>query len=290
MRESKIRKKNRNSKALSPTISSVILTGTIVALLCVALVFVNNRLWYSVAESEFNSAKQYMQTIGLQMDDVAWTVGRKETVRYSSSYGSVSILSNALNYTVYVKTQGSGSYQYFANYTVSILLFNMPVSRYSITDGYYEQIFPPATNNLTLSGTSAPVARVFVVEKLTPRMDDGSFTRVVVAPTVRVVSSDMKTGSSVYYLKLYLARLVKGSVLGSAQSVTMTGSSIETRTMSQVTSVRVTVNFPQQGLGFDNPFFHFPSLSQTIDIPGGYNDAMLELYAGKVETVLGVNA
>lgn len=283
-------KKNRNSRAVSPAISSVILTGTIIALLSVAIVFVNNRLWTSVAESDFNSAKQYMQTIGLQMDDVAWMVGRKETVRYSSSFGSVSILPDALNYTVYIKTKGSSSYQYFASYTVGILLFNMPVSKYSITDGYYEQIYPQVTDNLTLSGTLAPLARVFAVEKLTPPMADGSFTRIVVAPAVRVLSSDVTTSSSVYYLKLYLCVLVKGSLQGQAQSVTMTGISIETRTVSQVTSVKVTVGFPAQALGFNNSFFHFPSLSQTIDFPGGYNDAILELCAGKVETVFGVQS
>jgi len=269
-----------------------VLTGTIIALLSVALVFVNNRLWSSVAESEFNSSKQYMQTIGLTTDDVAWTAGRRETVRYSSSYGSVTFLPNALNYTVNVKKVGSGSYQYFASYTVGILQFNMPVSKYSLTDGYYEQIFPQATSNLLLSGTSAPVSRVFVVEKLTPPMADGSYTRVVVAPAVRTLSSNITTSGSVYYLKLYLPVLVAGSVQGSAQSVTMTGISVETRTLSQISSVRVTVDFPSstRTMGFDNSFFHFPALSQTIDIPGGYSDAVLELYAGRVETALGVQS
>lgn len=277
---------------MSPTISTVILTGTIIALLSVAIVFVNNRLWASVAESDFNSAKQYMQTIGLQIDDVAWTVGRKETVRYSSSYGYVSIEQNTLNYTIYIKKQGSSVYQYFASYNISTLMFNIPISKYSITDGYYKQIFPQASSNLMFSGTSAPVARVFAVEKLTPPMADGSFARVVVAPTVRVVASTVNSSSSkVYYLKLYLPRLVKGSIQGSAQSVTMTGTFIETRTANQITSIKVTVGFPRAVQGFDNSFFNFPSsLSQTVDILGGYSDAILELYAGTVETVLGVQS
>jgi hypothetical protein len=284
-----LKRLNRNTRAMSPTISTVILTGTIVALLSVTIVFINTRLWSSVAESDFSSAKQYMQTIGLEMDDVAWTVGRKETVRYSSSYGSVSPLSDALNYTFYVYK--NGSYQYFSSYKVGILQFNIPDSKYSITDGYYEQIFPKGTSALTFSGVSAPVARVFAVEKLTPPMADGSFTRVVVSPAVRFLSSDVNTSSSkVYYLKLYLPILVKGSAQGSAQSVTMTGSSLETRTTNQVSSVRVTVSFPWQGLGFDNSFFHFQSLSQIINVPGGYSDAILELYAGTVETVLGVQS
>jgi hypothetical protein len=281
------RRKHRNSKAVSPVISTVILTGTIVALLCVTIVFVSNRLWSNVAESDFNSAKQYMQTIGLQMDDVAWTIGRKETIRYSSSYGYVGIAQNTLNYTISIKKQGSSVYQYFASYNVSTLLFNIPVSEYSLTNNYYEPIFPQVVSNLTFSGTSAPVARVFAIEKLP--MNDGSFARVVVAPAIRVVSSTVNSSSSkVYYLKLYLPRLVKGSIQGSAQSLTMTGTSIETRTAHQITSIQVTVGFPNAAQGFDNSFFNFPSsLSQTVNIPGGYNDAILELYAGTVTTVTG---
>src|SRR3990170_2445190 len=130
------RKLARNTKAVSPAISTVILTGTMVTLIIVSGAFVNGFLWARIAESDFSSAKQFMQTVGLQIDDVAWTVGRKATVRYSSTYGTVDFLPSALNYTVYIKTQGSGIYQFFASYKVGILLFNMPVSRYSLYDGY----------------------------------------------------------------------------------------------------------------------------------------------------------
>jgi len=262
--------------------------GTTIALLMVTIVFINNRLWSSVAESDFNSARQYMQTVGLQIDDVAWTMGRKETVRYASSYGSVSISqTEAINYTIYVKTQGSSNYQYFANYASHILLFNIPTSKYSLANGYYEQIYPQTTSTITFSGTSAPVARVFAREILP--MADGSFARIVVIPAVRVLSSSVNSSSSkVYYLKLYLPVLEAGSAHGSAQSVTMTGASIVTRTLSKITSINVTVSFPAQG--FDSSFFHFSSESQEINVPVGYDNAILELYGGKVETVLGVQS
>jgi hypothetical protein len=286
------RRKKRGSKALSPVISTVILMGTTIALLMVTIVFINNRLWSSVAESDFNSARQYMQTVGLQIDDVAWTMGRKETVRYASSYGSVSISqTEAINYTIYVKTQGSSTYQYFANYASHILLFNIPTSKYSLANDYYEQIYPQTTSTITFSGTSAPVARVFAREILP--MTDGSFARIVVTPSVRVLSSSVNSSSSkVYYLKLYIPVLEAGSAHGSAQSVTMTGASIVTSTLSKITSINVTVTFPltTRAQGFDSSFFRFSSLSQVINVPGGYNDAILELYGVKVETVLGVQS
>ena len=279
-------RKKRGSKAVSPVISAVILMGTIIALVMVTLVFVNDRLWLSVAESDFDSAQQYMQAVGLQIDDVAWTMGRKETVRYSSSYGSVSILQNAINYTIDVKTQNGGDYQYFTHMISGVLLFNMPVSRYSLGDNYYQQIYPQSISNITYSGTSAPVARVFV-RQMSSYVGDENFGRIAVTPVIRVMSSYINSSSSnVYYLKLYLPVIEAGNSHGSAQSITMKGASIEVPTLSEITSIKVTASFPDQY--FDSSFFHFSSESQEITVPEGYDDAILELYIGKVETVLGV--
>lgn len=282
----------RSSKAVSPAISTVVLTGTMVALLSVAVVFVNNRLWTSVAEGDFSSAKQFMQTIGLQIDDVAWTMGRKATVRYTSTYGALRLLPSALNYTVYVK-QGSGSYQFFASHTVGAILFDLPISKFSLYDGYYELIYPASVSNLTFTGTSAPVARVFGIEKLTPPMGDGSFIRVVVAPTMRSLFSNMTTTTgSTYYMRLYLPVLVQGMSSGSSQSVTLTGSSVTAKTKNQITSVKVTLDFPNQTYqqGFDSSFFHFPTLTQEFNVPSGYTNSILEFYSGTTTVELGVHS
>jgi hypothetical protein len=266
--------------------------GVTIALLLVTIVFINNRLWSNVAQSDFDSATQYMQTIGLQIDDVAWTMGRTETVQYSSSYGSVSISqANAINYTIRVTTQGNRNLTYFASYVSRILLFNMPSSSYSLGNGYYQQIYPQTFNNITLSGASAPVARVFAREMLNS-MTDGNFARIVVTPVIRVVSSSVNSSSSnVYYLKLYLPVLEPGSAHGSAQSVTMTCNSIQASTLSQITSIEITVYYPSSTQGFNSPFFNLYSSNQTINVPPkGYNNAILEVYSGNVETMLGVQS
>lgn len=282
----------RDTRAVNTAVSTVILTGTIVSLLTVTAIYVNNFLWTKAAESDFNSAKQFMQTIGLQVDDVAWTTGRKATVRYSSAYGNVVFLPSALNYSVYVRTQGNPDYQLLASNAVGVLLFNMPVSKYSLYDGYYELLHPSSVDNLTITGTSAPVARVFGVEKLTPSMSDGSFARVVVAPSVRSLSSNMTTASgSTLYTRLYLPVLTQGTANGSHQSVTLTGNSLVALTKNHVTSIRVTVDFPYatSQMGFDESFFKFPMIEQTIDIPVGYSDSQAELYIGEVKVDLGAH-
>ena len=286
----RIFKKRLGKRGVSPVVSTVIMTGSIVALLSITLVFANSFLWSKVAESDFNSAKQLMKTIGLQIDDVAWTVGRTETIQYSSNYGEITLLSSALNYTVYVKTRGSGTYQFLDSCLVGVLLFNIPTSRYSLGNNYYELIFPSQNNTLTLTGTSAPVMREFAVEKLP--MGDGSYIRVVVAPCIRSLFSTINmSGSSTYYVKLYLPHLTQGSAPRHTQSVTVTGKSVEAKTVSNVASINVTVSFPSstEQMGFDASFFKFPSLYQVIDIPDVYDDSVLEFFVGGVTAEFGVN-
>lgn len=493
--------KRFGKRAMSPVISTVVLTGAIVALLSVALIFANGLLWSKIAEGEFNSAKQFMHTVGLTIDDVAWTVGRTETIGYSSRDGDITIESSTLDYVVNVETTdggeitsdnsakgsssispltfqysiGSGSNRilivgvgwedstdgktvtevtydgesltkiadedthrsgstnayvwlgylleedlpssgshdvvvtasaspsrtifgyaisYFGvkqaapddydtdyhtdgtpcvatvtsaadgsvgvvvgasgatgaasgnndatvrqshsqdssagaigdeqdvssgsndmgitfagqnraalvgailqpagityqfSYETGVLLFNIPTSKYSVTNGYWELIFPSQNDTLTLKGTSAPVVRVFAVEKLP--MGDGSYIRVVVAPSIRFLSSTITiSDDSTHYAKLYLPVLTLGSAPRRSQTVTLTGNSVEAKTVSGVTRINVTVSFPKGDppANFDASFFNFPSLYETIEIPGTYDESVFEFYVGEVTVDFGI--
>lgn len=285
----KVHKKRSGKRAMSPVISSVIMTGAIVAILSVTLVFANNLLWSRVAEGDFNSSKQLMQTAGLQIDDVAWTMGRTETIRYSSQYGEVVLEPSLLNYRVSVET-GEGTYEFSDD--TGTLLFNLPTSRYSITNGYWERVFPAQIESLTLKGTSAPVVRVFAIERMP--MYDGSYIRVVVAPAVRVLFSAINTSiSSTYYIKMYLPVLSAGDAPRLSQSITLTGNSVRAHTLNNVESISVNVDFPRAASpeNFDSAFFNFPFDSEDISIPspGTYDNVVFELYLSEVSVEFGLN-
>lgn len=277
-------KKNRSDKATSTVISTVILTGAVIAMLAVTLVFASTYLQSRMAASDFASAKQMMQTVALQVDDSAWTLGRTETIRYSSKYGTVNVLPTCLNYTISFQNQTGQLWYSVASYLAGAILFNIPVSQYTLSNGYFELISPLSDTTLTLKGTSAPIARVFAIEKLP--MGDGGFTRIVVAPSIRLLNS---TISNTFYFKMYIPVIELTSSPRLAQSITITGNSISANIRDNVKSIKVTVNFPTttSWLGFDNSFFHFPSLSETISAPGGFGDVVLEIYASEVSAILG---
>ena len=285
-----VHKKRSGKRGISPVISTVIMTGAMVAILSVALLFANNLLWSRVAEGDFDSSRQLMHTAGLQIDDVAWTVGRTETIRYSSQYGEVVLEPLILTYTVSVESNG-GPEQY--EFSTGALMFNLPTSRYTITNGYWQRISPDQNNSLTLKGTSAPVVRVFAVERMP--MSDGSYIRVVVAPTVRVLYSSINTSvSSTYYIRMYLPVLAAGESPRLSQSITLTGESVEAHTINDVTSISVTVDFPREASpeNFDSDFFNFPYNSEDFDlstIVSEYDNVVFELYLSEVLVEFGVN-
>jgi hypothetical protein len=273
----------RDRRAVSPAISSVILTSAVVVLLIVTIAFTNNLLDARLAENEFSAMEQFMQTVGLQIDDVAWTIGRTQTIHYASKYGHVNFESVTLNYNVYVK-KGATWELLVANAT-GVILFNMPISEYSLGNNYFEAIFPSSDHSFLQEGTSAPVNHVFTVEHLF--MPDGDYVRVVVAPSIRMLNSTIEIGSEIKnYFKLYLPCLKPGQHPRYSQSITITGKDVTRIVESEVDAIKVDVTFPQGGLGFESDFFNFDSNEETIDVK---DNSIVEVYLGEVLVSLGLH-
>jgi hypothetical protein len=252
------------------------ITGVIVVLVMVTTGFANNFLNAQLAENEYSSAKQFMLTTGLQVDDVAWTIGRAQTVRYSSRYGQATFESSVLNYTFEVY---DSSWHTVLNVTTGIILYNMPTSEITYGNNYFERIFP-SNDSFLLDGSAAPVTHVFAVEKLP--MTDGSYTRVVVAPSIRMLTS---TVGETTYVKFYLPSLSEGTNLYRSQSITLTGNDVTKVLRKDVAQVRISVAFPSAAQGFTQDFFNFTTPSPL----GLASNSVVELYVGEVTVSLGLH-
>jgi hypothetical protein len=252
-------------------------------MILVAMSFANNFLDARMAENEFSTNKQFMLTTGLQIDDIAWTIGRTQTVRYSSKYGNIKFESATVNYTFEVYSGGIWV-PVFANAT-GMILFNIPVSIYSISNNYFERIMPSSNGSFLQQGPSAPVSQVFCVEKLP--MNEGNYTRIVVVPSIRMLSSTIsgsQSPTSTNYTKFYLPTLEPGNHLYRSQSITMTGNDVIKVVKSGVDQVRISVTFLDTGIGFGSDFFKFDHDSETINLPA---NSVVEFYVGRVIVTLG---
>lgn len=265
-----------DKKAISPAISTVIITSAIVVMLLITVVFANNYLNAQMAENEFSAMEQFMQTVGQQIDDVAWTVGRTQTMSYASKFGQITFENASLNYALYV----NGVNTSIASFSTGALFFNMPIGSYNIANNYMELISPTSNSSFLLQGTSAPVCHVFVIERVP--MPDGNYIRVVVAPSIMMLNS---TVANTGYYNFYLPILQpSGNNLHVSQSVTLTASAFNVQPVQNVSEIKITVNFPQSGSRFDSTFFNFNSSAADLHVPVG---SSLEFFTGIVTVSLG---
>ncbi|MGD0158749.1 MAG: hypothetical protein ABSB89_00460 [Candidatus Bathyarchaeia archaeon] len=267
-----LRRFRRNKRGISPAISSVILTSAIIVMLLVVIAFVNSYLNGQIAQNEFNSMKQFMQTLGLQVDDVAWIPGRTQTLTYASRYGAITFRSPALTYSFYFDGL------LVASFSVGVIMYNIPVSSYSIANNYFEELFP-SSNSFLQNGTAAPVGRVFVTEEMP--MQDGSYIRVVVAPIVRQLNAVI---NGINYANFYLPILIPGPSPELSQSVTMTGLNVKQEIFNNVNNVTINVAVQTAGIGLSNSFFNFGATSQTVIL--GQN-SVVQIFGGNVTVSLG---
>jgi hypothetical protein len=283
----------RDRRAVSPALSSIILTSGVIVMVLVAMFFANNFMQSTLSQNEFKANKQFMLTEGLQIDDVAWTTGRTQTSIFSSRYGTVSFEPTVLNYTFEVKSS-SGAWSTIGNWSTGIVMFNMPTSIFSMGNGYFEPIFP--TNaSFFQQGSAAPVSQVFVSQKNS--ITRGSDLRVVAVPAIRMLSTNIITGSqNQNYLKCYLPVLSKGNNLYLSQSITQTGTSVFKISRTDITQVRVTASIPAaaQIFGYDvgdknsSSFIRFQTTSVTYPSTPLSTPSILELFVANVTVSIGL--
>jgi hypothetical protein len=276
----------KDRRGVSPAISTVIMTGALVILVFVAMNYANSALTFSMAGDEFSTSKQFMQSTGMQIDNVAWTIGRTETVDFTAKYGQVVFVPNVIKYTF--ETFNGSSWQTVYNTTTGMIMYKIPVSSYNIGNNYFSRIVPPNNGSILQWNASAPISQVFATEKLPMR--DGSYARVISIPTIRALNSTLVTGGT--YYKFYLPTLVNGSNPYLSQSVTLTGNGL-TRVMPSGTITQVRINataLDSTPQGFNSAFFKFDHSSETINILNGVSSSLIEFYSGTVTVSIGLVA
>jgi hypothetical protein len=246
----------------------------------VAMNFANSTLNSQMAANEFSTNKQFMVTTGLQMDDIAWTIGRTQTVAYSSKFGFLNYNESALNYNFQLYSNNL-LVANFSSPQSGIVQYEMPISSYSLGNNYFERVPFSSNGSFLQSGSSAPVSQVFCEEKISSTQT--SYTRIVMVPTIRVLNSTIMGTQPTSYYKFYLPYLLNGGLTYSnTPCVTLTGENVTKLTQTNVNKIVITSN-PNSNSGFTPSFFNFPNSTVTLNI----SNSVVEIYFGGVQVTRG---
>ncbi len=263
----------------------MILTAGVIVMILVAMSYASNIMNLKLAENEFVSTKQFMSSTVEQMDDIAWTIERTQTVTYASRFGALKYQPAAITYDLSIHTAAGWDNQTLSAQT-GILLFNIPIGSYSMGNNYFERVPFSANGSFLLSGSSAPVGQVFCEEKLP--MNDGSYLRVALVPTMRVLSNTIENGQN--YLKFYMPSLDNAISSYNTQGLTLRGAGISKVTHSGVDCIIITANYPLETSGFDSDFFNFDRstiILNSYSTPKLSSNSVVEFYTGHVNISIG---
>ena len=180
-------------------------------------------------ENDFNMAKTFMKNIGLAIDDVAWHKGQMNTIQYSSQNAEIHLREGLIHYKIEVLKTGVGEVYRELNETrdryLSVLLYDIPQSRYALDNDYFEEILPGEMTSIVQNSTTSPITRVFAVQT-SARVGEENYISVGVAPLIRGVPFSITTGSggTENFLRLYLVDIQKGELTtANPKYLTLTG-------------------------------------------------------------------
>jgi flagellin-like protein len=275
----------RRRKGDAPIIATIILMAITVFTVFVTLTFVNSNLTRREGESEFTLSKNFMRTVGLAVDDVAWKQGQTDSIPYGSKQSEMIMREEVISYTLTITYTDPLRSPTSQTVLTNALFYSLPLVKYSLQDGYFEELLPGKLNSIIQNGADQPSARVFAFQK-NPIKDEGEYIRVGVISLPRRIEYSITTGSppvSDKYMKLFIPVLEKGaSTPSNPQYITLTGGAPQVKVYDGVESVRVRVDFPKLLNGYDNSVFNIPDIESGADI-----DQLLQLSGGRLEVAIG---
>ncbi len=264
-------------RGVSPLISTWLIMVTTMLALSVTLGYTQSTLTRKNGETDFESAKNFMRNLGLQVDDVAWVKGRVDTVHFTSQYGQLEYLPGAVTYTIDFYDASNAHLGSTVIVDCDIFMYNMPVEKYYLEEGYYQTLISEGDDNLILTGVNAPVTRVFATQSSI--VGNNQYLRIALVPAIRYQSYNVTYGATTRYIRLYIPKLQPGYSSNQPKSVVLTGLDINTEIRQGVRKIVVSVDFPLLDQNYDNNFFKFQPPGETITLTANTN---VELYTGIV--------
>ncbi|MGB9740232.1 MAG: hypothetical protein ACP5IM_01785 [Candidatus Bathyarchaeia archaeon] len=128
---------SKNKTAVSPAISTVIITSITIVLVLVASTYAYQILERSRGAAEFSTAKKAVMAINDAVENIAWKQQSSRSTHFVASYGILELIPNALNLTVNVQV---GANSQSTSFSTGIIKYSTKIDYVNYGNGYKEYI------------------------------------------------------------------------------------------------------------------------------------------------------
>jgi len=189
----------RNNKAVSYTISAMIITATTITLVLVASIYAYQILERQRGVAEFDVAKESILAYNDALENVAWKPQAARSARFTIEYGFLELIPNFGSLDVNA-TVGNSTYQLYSN-TTGAIRYNIKNQYVTFENGYKSYLMGNESSLITESTGSYGIA---VVEQQTGWVTITLFYRVRAMRTSVIEVS----GENVNYVDVWIIRLL----------------------------------------------------------------------------------
>ena len=224
----------KKKKALSQTLSTVIIFSIILGAILTVSLYSTSMLQSQEGEGEFKAAESSMISFAENVEDVGWNLGTVRSVNFNPKYGYLQVVNNS--FIIIVNITGV----IHIEIPTAVAMFRMPIRRYTRGNNYHSTLYPLGNRSFLTEGASDPVVRVLSVEEL----ESTDTIDVVVMPRVKVLNSSYITpdNTTQRVIRIMVMQFIPGEFGGVGKYLIANCSDVDTRTFSgDNLEVRITI-------------------------------------------------
>jgi hypothetical protein len=260
-----------NRKAISTVVTTIIITAVIISMVVSVSFYYLNLRTRQLSTNEYESMKSFMKTFASHVDKAAWNPGLTRTLSHANQYGLFEGVNNVLEYSIYVDA-GAG-WNLIGNFYTGLWQYKISTSYYGAGNDYFS-LLSPFSMKFMREGVNEATSVVW--ERELHPMSDGSYLRILAAPTIRVYNYTIAAGETHYYYRVMIPLM---NYMGSftINRVGITGVKYSLNSTTTGVGIRAVVTFPNVNYG--SSLFHFEQTSYDISTPSG---SIVEIFIGEV--------
>jgi len=194
----------RNNKAVSYSISAVIITGVTVALVIAVSMYAYQVLEQQRGAAEYDVMKKSILAFDDAVQDVAWKLNASRMVRFKIEFGALRLLSNAQTLNLSASIGNSSENHPLGSVSTSLIRYSIGTGYKTLGGNYQSYIL--GDDSLIVAGGTESLGRVFIEQGL-------GLVNVTLSYRARAIRTSVieVNGTMVNYVTIWLVKILTES-------------------------------------------------------------------------------